>query len=196
MPKFSIIAVDYEKWTPRERMVEGLTSIANQTFKDFELLICHDGPKEVPYEEELDFESIGLNPIILNTPERENKWGHPSRRLAMQHATGEYFINFNVDNLLTPNCLENLYLAITYTKGYVLVFNILMRGNHTGNDVLRGVPPVHTNIDAMQLVASREIWESIGWWYRDEPSSDGMIIEEICQMHPWLEVPLVLGEHR
>jgi len=194
MPRFSIIGVDYEKSINRDRFRESLESLSNQTFKDFELIICHDGPKETPYNEEVNFEELELNPVILNTPERMDLWGHPSRKLGMENATGEFFLVFNLDNLLYPNCLEILDNAFNFVEERILIFNITT--HHRNNTVLRGIPPVWCNIDAMQLVAHRDIWESVGWWYRNEFTSDGLIYEDMCQKFPWLEVPQVLGEHR
>jgi hypothetical protein len=72
-PRFSIIAVDYEKHVPRAGMVRGLESLAKQTFKDFELVICHDGPKETPYEDEIDFKDAFLSATLSKLLERDER---------------------------------------------------------------------------------------------------------------------------
>ena len=85
-PKFGIIAVDYENHVPRQGMIDGLQSIANQTYKNFDIVICHDGPKAKPYSEEIDFAGMGLSPHIINTPNWMGEWGHYSRDLALTYA--------------------------------------------------------------------------------------------------------------
>ena len=192
-PKFSIIAVDYEYHVPREGMVKGLQSVANQTFKDFELIICHDGPKDKPYEEEINFKELGLNPIIINTEIRHAMWGHPSRDKAMRIANGEYFLQFNIDNLLYPDCLEKISKHIDETQKKVVVFQI--KHWKQGGILFSGVPPVHYGIDAMQLVAHRDIWEKTCYWYDFQETSDGMIYQNICSQNEWSELPELLGEN-
>jgi len=51
MPKFSILSTDYDKHVPRDKMKQGLETISMQTFKDFELIIVHDGPKPTSQKE-------------------------------------------------------------------------------------------------------------------------------------------------
>jgi hypothetical protein len=67
-------------------MRRGLQSLADQTFKDYELIICHDGPKSIPYENEIDFKEMGLDPIIINTEQWHGRFGHPSRDKAMRYS--------------------------------------------------------------------------------------------------------------
>ena len=100
MPKFSIIATDYEFHTPRDDMRRGLWSIATQSFKDYELIIVHDGPKEKSYNDECDLSIFEKSPIIVNTPQRMNDFSHSSKDFGMRMATGEYILHFNINNIL------------------------------------------------------------------------------------------------
>jgi len=194
-PRFSIIAVDYEHHVPRQGMARGIESLAKQTFKDFELIICHDGPKKTPYEEEVDFNALGLDPIIISTDTWKNNWGHSSRDLAMRQATGEYFIQFNIDNFFYEDAFEKLDARLKEIEAKVLVFQILHFKVNGGSQPFPGVPPILCNIDAMQLVAHRDIWEEVGYWYRDDFCSDGYIYQDICARFPWAELPEVIGEN-
>lgn len=201
MKKFCFISVDYENHVPRGEQTpsihNGLQSIAAQTFKDFNLIICHDGPKERTYEEEgINFKTLGLEPIILNTPERMNDWGHSSRDFAMKYAyennLGEYYIQHNIDNVFYSHALETLNKDISENPAFnIFIFNIIHM--KLGGSVLRGIPPAHCQIDAMQMVAHKDIWRDSGFWYNKENSSDGMIYQDICSKNIWLEVPVVLG---
>jgi hypothetical protein len=197
MPKFSIIAVDYEKHVPRNGMVNGLKSLVNQTFKDFELIICHDGPKEVPYSEEFDFSQFKNKPVFMNTPVRMNDWGHSSRDMAMKKAKGEYFFQFNIDNILYPNCLEKINEEIEEADSKIIIFSIIHHKHFPGsfNFIFTGLPPIANNIDAMQLVAHRGIWGREGYWYNKEPASDGIIYEKMCQKYSYVSIPEALGEN-
>lgn len=61
--------------------------------------------------------------------------------------------------------------------------------------ILTGWPPNKYSIDAMQLVAKREIWENIGYWYLKHEESDGDIIQKVTTTFGYLTIPEVLGEH-
>ena len=195
MPKFSVIAVDHEGHVPRSGMVSGVESLANQTFKDFELIICHDGPKTTPYHEEIDFNGLGLDPVIINTPEHMHHYGHYSRDMAMRQATGEYFIQFNIDNLFYPEAFERIANKLDSVEQEILIFQVKHFKINGGLVPFPGIPPTHCNIDAMQLVASKRIWTEINFWHRKEESSDGLIYQDMCLRYPWVELPELLGEN-
>lgn len=194
MPRFSIIAVDYEYHVPRPGMHHGLQSLLDQTFDDYELIIVHDGPKGIPYEEECDLTRFKHPVKILNTPERMNDWGHSGRDLGMRHATGDYFLHFNIDNKLYPECLQRISDKIDETGSPVVIFSIL-HFKAAGGNKFTGVPPRVCHIDALQLVASREVWENVGYWYTKEGISDGIIYEEIGNRFPWVSIDEVLAEN-
>ena len=194
MSKFSIIAVDYEHHVPRDGMYKGLKSLAEQTFKDFELIICHDGPKDDPYEYDPILEELGLQAVIINTAERHNDWGHSSRDYAMKRATGEYFIQFNIDNIFYPNAFERIAQKLDEVPEDIVIFQV-RHFKAAGGTVFRGIPPRHCFIDAMQLVASRDIWKAVGYWHRKEGTSDGLIYEDMCERFPWAELPECLGDN-
>jgi glycosyltransferase involved in cell wall biosynthesis len=61
--------------------------------------------------------------------------------------------------------------------------------------VLPGWPPNKHKIDAMQLVARRELWLDSGGWNDRSEESDGDIIQHLTRRHGYLVVPEVLGEH-
>ena len=191
--KFSVIAVDYENHVPRQGMVNGLKSLAEQTFKDFELIICHDGPKQIPYEEEINFKELGLSPIIINTAEHMGNWGHSSRDLSMRQANGEYFIQFNIDNKFYPDAFEKINNCIEETSSSVVIFTIIH--HKEGGRVFSGLPPTVAWIDCMQLVAHSNIWEEIGYWYDTANASDGNIYSRIGREYPYVHIEECLGEN-
>lgn len=194
MPKFSVIAVDYEHHVARNNMLHGIESLANQTFKDFELIICHDGPRQGSYDVEVDFKALGLDPVIINTPVRMGDWGHSSRDLAMRQATGDYFIQFNIDNIFYDYAFGILSNFLDEIEEDIVIFQV-RHWKAAGGEVFRGIPPVHCGIDCMQLVASADIWKEVGYWYRKEATSDGLIYQAMCDRFPWVELPALLGEN-
>lgn len=190
MKKFCIIAVDYEHHVPRTGEVPsiqtGLQSIANQTFRDFNIVICHDGPKEKTYEEEgINFKSLGISPILINTKKRMNDWGHSSRDLAMKYAyennLGEYYVQFNIDNLLYKNALDVLNNEMKKTDKKIFLFSIF---HHVDNNIMSGGRAVFHKTDALQLVAHRDVWKDFGFWKDKRYDSDGHIYTSMCVYSP------------
>jgi GT2 family glycosyltransferase len=203
MPKFTIIATDAENHVPRDRMKEGINSIKNQTFKDFELLIIHDGPREGSYFEEVS--GFPHETKFLKTDKHYGiygfeefwagyGWGHHSRDLGIKRASGDYIIHFNIDNILYPNALQTISDKIDKTGAEVVVF--ACKHEKFNVDYFSGIPPVMGKIDLLQCVASKKAWDSIGGWHRYDHSADGYLFEEIIQRYGYVHIPEVLGENR
>lgn len=200
MPKFTIIATDAENHVPRDRMKQGVRSILDQTYEDYELLIIHDGPRSNPFELDLpdnarlleteQFYGIyGLDEFYAGYG-----WGHHSRDLGIKEAKGEYILHFNIDNILYPHALQTISDTINKTKADVVVYAC----THEKFDIkyFSGVPPVMGKIDLLQCVASKKAWDSIGGWHRYDHSADGFLFEEIIARYGYVHIPEVLGENR
>ena len=203
MTKFTIVATDAEGHVAREGMKEGIESLFRQSFKDFELLIIHDGPRNGDYGDEL--QSIPENTKFLETEKHYGiygldkfwagyGWGHHSREFGINKASGEYIIHFNIDNILYPDALQKISDKIDETGSEVVVFAC----KHTKFNInyFSGIPPVMGKIDLLQCVASKKAWESIGGWHRYDHSADGFLFEEIIQKYGYVHIPEVLGENR
>jgi hypothetical protein len=200
MPKFSIIATDAENHVPREKMKQGVRSILDQTYDDYELLIIHDGPRSNPFELDLPenarlletekfYGIYGLDEFYAGFG-----WGHHSRDMGIKVAEGEYILHFNIDNILYPHALQTISDKIDKTKADVVIYAC----THEKFDIkyFSGIPPVMGKIDLLQCVASKKAWESVGGWHRYDHSSDGFLFEEIIARYGYVHIPEVLGENR
>jgi hypothetical protein len=161
------------------------------------LVICHDGTKSLPYEKEYDFDSSGLDPIYLNTSDRVNDWGHSSRDLALKYAyenlDADYYVIFNIDNTLFPNALDKINKKIEESGSPIITFGIFHKKEN--RDIL-GDLPILSNIDAMQLVAQKNIWSENNFWHDKRMASDGYIYEKMCSENAWSNIPEILGINR
>lgn len=200
MPKFTIIATDAENHVPRNKMKQGVRSILDQTFTDYELLIIHDGPRSKEFELDLpdnarlietdQFYGIyGLEEFYAGYG-----WGHHSRDLGIKEAEGDYILHFNIDNILYPHALQTISEVIDKTKSEVVIY--ACTHEKFGVKYFSGVPPVMGKIDLLQCVASKKAWKSVGGWHRYDHSADGFLFEEIISKHGYTHIPEVLGENR
>ena len=211
-PLFSIVVVDYQGVNTHETLLRGLRSIEAQTFRDFEVVLYHDGPLLFPDRE------FPL-PVICSE-RRYNDWGHSLRDLGIRRAVGQYILHFNADNILYPEALERIAEEIRRpprlldphgtaldTDDIVIfpvkMWNLVKFRSHTIQFkgppqfylILSGVPPVVQYIDCMQLVMKRSLWLSAGGWYDKREMGDGYMYQEFTRKYGYRTVGPVLGEH-
>lgn len=203
--RFCIIMVDYEYHVPRHgypSIAAGLQSLKKQTFQDFNIVLCHDGPKDKTYAEE----GIVLEPNVyaIRTPQRNGASGHHSRdfamRFAYEHQLGEYYVQFNADNILYPDALEQLskydgttIFQIIHRK--IKPLQALWYGwkkHNDGSVTLPGKPAVG-QIDCLQLVAHKEVWKANKFWNNYRMESDGIIYETLGKRASY--ITKTLGEN-
>jgi hypothetical protein len=199
MPFFSIIAAYYQGVTDNAVFQRFVDSLNCQTFRDFECLIYHDGPLladvSCPYE-------------LSSTPERANRWGHNLRVLGLARATGSYILHTNVDNAYDPNAFQAIFEKLQRTKTDILITQVAMMGLNRGQNriwydtprdytrcvILTGNPPVYGNVDLMQAVVSKRIWDRYGWFSMVE-QADGIILSQLCRENGYACSDIVIGRH-
>ena len=211
MPLFSIIVVHYQGTISREIYLRGVHSIQTQTFRDFELLVYHDGPLLDP---------AAPTPVPIRcTDVRHNDWGHSLRDRGIREASGDYIVHFNADNILYPHALEMIAAEIrrpsrvfdenknALDSDNIIIFPIIM---HDHDRVMQGLvripgsgsrlvftgnPPLFGNVDCMQLVMKRSLWLAEGGWRDRREQADGMLYQQFATNYGYRAVGAILGEH-
>ena len=215
-PRFSIIIPHYDGVVSDQRFIECLKSVESQTFTDYEVLVYHDGPISRPLPFVACLETKQFNGGVKISKERKGDWRHSLRSRGIKGAKGEYIFHLNADNIIYPNCLEELNKLSRSTSPFLddtnpdlLVMPIIMRGYAcNGNTswrsldyeeystILTGFPPEMGNIDCMQLIMKRDIWIKEGAWDIVEKDSDGIMYPHFILKYLARYCGKVLGEHR
>jgi len=211
-PKFSIIVPHYDGVIPDETFLEGMDSILCSKYKNFEVLVYHDGPTSRPipqsFKSAYDYHNIDYK--IRETKTRYNDWGHSLRDLGIREASGEYIVHFNPDNILYPDVLEGISTldddiiicpiilegTVRKTTDNTYMMNMYRTRDPKDCVLLDGFPAVHQNIDAMQLVMKTELWRKFGGWYDKSEQSDGIMYQEFCKKAQARYSHHIIGVHR
>ncbi len=212
MPLFSVIVIHYQPTIPHPIFMRGIKSLQVQTFKDFEILVYHDGP--------LTDASAEMPVPVRCMEKRYNDWGHSLRDRGIREATGDYILHFNADNILYPHGLAEIAKEIhrqprlqdqtgkILDPNDIIIFPVAMVGLQRVNgrvmqfkgsppffSILTGNPPVVQNIDCMQLVMKRSLWLAEGGWADKRELSDGFQYQRFAAKYGYREVGPVCGEH-
>ena len=105
---FSVVVIDYDKSVSLSEFRRKMKCLADQTCKDFEVLVYHDGPKDVSYEQDVERFATHSDTKFFITEEHQGDWGHWNRDRGIRVARGEWIIHTNADNLFYPELIEVL----------------------------------------------------------------------------------------
>ena len=154
MPKFSIITPSYNSW---QFMSKYWTSLEQQTFQDFEVIVVDDCSKDDTFEKLKAYvKSSPLNIKLLQNS--ENHGPGYTRNRGMKEATGEWLTFADSDDSMDIHLLEKAEAVISTNDRAAVPINCIvydynivkgkevsrassMYGNHRG-----GVQPISTCI--------------------------------------------------
>lgn len=205
LPKFSIIATHYDKTVSNEVLQRFIDSLNEQTFKDFEVIIMHDGPVTNSIKD-IKFHRLDLE--FVSTDRRYNDWGHSLRTLGMQRAKGEFFLNTNTDNVYLSDALEILNNNLDNTH-MMYSMNVVMMGlnrdltkvwydnprDYSKKTLFYGDNISLGNIDLMQIAIHHSVWKLINYWYDKSECSDAIIYNKLAQVYPVKYINKFIGFH-
>ena len=118
MPKISVIMGIYNTNSP-DMLKAAIDSILNQTFKDFEFIICDDGSTDGTYEL---VKKLTAHDIRVRLLKNEKNMGLAfSLNHCLQEASGQYIARMDADDVSLPNRLEKEYLFLEHHPDFALV---------------------------------------------------------------------------
>ncbi|WP_069790012.1 glycosyltransferase family 2 protein [Cyanobacterium sp. IPPAS B-1200] len=109
MPKVSVCIPTYNR---ANYLQYSVNSVLNQTYSDFELIICDDGSTDNTAEIVNNFKDNRIKYIR----HKQNIGRSKNMRSGFENATGEYFIKFDDDDALTPEFLKKTVTILEQNK--------------------------------------------------------------------------------
>lgn len=117
-PSISVIVPVYNS---SKYLDKCLSSILNQTFHDFEMLLINDGSKDNSLEICEKFAEIDSR---ISFFDRSNFGVSATRQFGVDHCNGDYFIFIDSDDWIDANCLELLYKQAVETNSDIVYMGL------------------------------------------------------------------------
>jgi O-antigen biosynthesis protein len=118
--RFSILTSVYAR-TPVGLFQETARSVLGQSYSCAEWIVLENGPIRAELAAILDRLQTDTRVRRLQVPENRGIVG--AVRFCLEHATGDYAVPLDADDLLTPDALQQLALGIERHDGPALVFS-------------------------------------------------------------------------
>ena len=134
-PLVSVITANYNKGS---FIAETITSIINQTYTNWELMLVDDCSTDQSVEVISPFLEDKRIRLVRNSV---NKGGNFCRNLALGLATGQYVVFLDADDLLAAMCLEKRIAAATrHSQANLLIFSMGVFRSRPGDLATDWVP--------------------------------------------------------
>ncbi|CAN5399523.1 hypothetical protein BH23BAC1_BH23BAC1_21160 [soil metagenome] len=149
-------------------MDETISSVINQAYSSWELIIVDDGSTDGSFEKALQY-SIDDSRIKVFKRESGQKGASDCRNMGFEKAEGFFIIFLDSDDLLSFNCLENRIKMFKENKDYdFLVFPILLFQKRL-NDINKLWNIDEPNIeDHLRFLKGDALWQTMGPIYKKE----------------------------
>lgn len=154
MPKISIIMGVYNG---ENRLEKSVKSIINQTFEDWEFIICDDGSKDNSYEKLLDISKNDKRIVVLKN--EKNMGLQKTLNKCLEKSRGNYIARMDDDDYSHENRLKIQYEFLENNKKYSIVGTSrnmydnngiwgkeILDGERTIVDILKGNSFIHPSV--------------------------------------------------
>ncbi|QAT49526.1 glycosyltransferase family 2 protein [Caproiciproducens sp. NJN-50] len=133
MPKISVIVPIYNVEKYLERCV---SSILNQTFSDFEVLLINDASTDRSLEIARRFSGDGRVRVL----DKSHSGLGNTRNYGVEHAGGDYLLFVDSDDWIDENMLKNLYAAAVEYQADLVLFNYVRENLQEGEQRICKLP--------------------------------------------------------
>lgn len=131
-----------------------LTSVENQTFKNFEAVIVNDGSTDGSLEIIQEFLDRNKNFKLVN---QSNKGLGEARNVGIKNSCGRYIAFLDSDDFLEPKYLEKLYLSAIKTCADIVCCNFYFYYEKTKLRIwslISSIPGVYSGEKALKKITS------------------------------------------
>lgn len=171
-----------------DKLREAIESVRAQSYSNWEQIIVSDGPD--PRVDRLVRE-IGDARVRSFSTSRLPVMGNYQRNYALRHATGEFVLYLDDDNVIYPHCLESMVSGFdTEQTGFVI------SPIHYGDTIKAPQPGfAYREIDLLNYMVRRRLVERVGG-QRVHASADYLLIRDIAAISSGKYLQQPIGHHR
>lgn len=157
-PFFSIIVPVYKV---EEYLDQCITSVLDQTYGDFELILVDDGSPDNSGKMCDDYAEKDNRIIVIH---QKNGGLSAARNSGIKRTQGEYILFLDSDDYwLHKDFLENLNLRLSKTPSDVICFNYRKYYSHKVDEPYFGISSKSTNEDGVEFLSKNQIWIACAW---------------------------------
>ena len=173
-PLITIVCVSYKRYNEIKILIN---SILVQTFKNWKLVIIHDGKNEHmkrtvrPYLRDPRIE-------YKETDTRYNNWGHSLREIELKRCKTKYIMWTNDDNYYVPVFLKKM-IKVAEKKDLDFVFCNLLHSHYDYK--VFSTKPMINHIDMGAFIVKTKVARKVG--FTDHSfAADGIFVEKLMQV--------------
>jgi glycosyltransferase involved in cell wall biosynthesis len=141
-----LVTVLMPAYNAADYIAEAITSVLEQSFANFELLIVNDGSTDNTVEVIRCFNDERI--VLIN---RENGGVAEALNTGLKHARADYIARFDADDVCHPTRLELQYDFMRSNPDYIILGSAADYMDMCGNYVFNYQPPAHSN-EHLQLL--------------------------------------------
>lgn len=175
--EYPLISVCISHYERPNYLNELLESLLQQTYKNFEIIICDDGSRREETHSYLNWLEANFTEKPITIIRGENRYLGSARNRSAQRAKGELLLFMDDDNLARPKMLEVFVNSYLHSRGDVYTcFNILFNDSSNPNESLKVWLPAGGDLgsglfinsfgDANFLIRNK-VFEEIGGFSED-----------------------------
>lgn len=178
MYKISVIIPVYNV---SEYLDECLTSVVNQNYSNYEVIVVNDGSTDNSLEIAKKYEKKYKK--LIKVYDKENGGLSSARNYGIKKSTGEYLFFVDSDDYILPNCLEVIGKNINENKCDILVYSFLIGDEKKYNRMfdnqiddlnkryIVGMPNAINKVFKKELYVDNGIEFPLGLYYEDLATS-------------------------